>query len=353
MFENKTMENILAERMAKIPPDLDRSEGSVSWLANAPDAAELAQIYIEIANLYKQMYGDTADRKYLIQIAKDTKGMTPKAATAAVWSISATPTNIDLTGARFSCGTLFLCIIGATETEGEWLAECETAGTVGNSVSGVLLPAEYIDGLQAVTLSVLVIPGADEEETEAFRARWMQSFEARGFGGNKAAYKEMIKALDGIGGVKVFRAQNAYGETEGGHIRCLITAANNMPPSEELVASVQNVIDPTLDGAGDGLALIGHSVHIIGTTGVELHVSTALTYEDGVSFSTVRTSICEAIEGYLASVRAGWENAGSLTVRISHIENAILDVPGVLDISDTTVNGATTNVVIPIEHSFY
>ena len=45
----------------------------------------------------------------------------------------------------------------------------------------------------------LLIPGDDEEETEAFRQRVLDSFQSQAFGGNQADYREKVLAMPGVG----------------------------------------------------------------------------------------------------------------------------------------------------------
>ena len=67
---------------------------------------------------------------------------------------------------------------------------------------------DYIDGLNYAELSELLIPGADEEETETFRQRYVDSLTSQAFGGNQADYKEKVLSLPGVGAVKVFPVWN-------------------------------------------------------------------------------------------------------------------------------------------------
>ena len=55
----------------------------------------------------------------------------------------------------------------------------------------------------------MVIPGEDEEDTEVFRQRYMDSLNAQAFGGNRADYLEKVNAIPGVGGVKVYRVWNS------------------------------------------------------------------------------------------------------------------------------------------------
>ena len=76
----------------------------------------------------------------------------------------------------------------------------------GNGVPGTLLPVEYVAGLESAEAVKLLIPGEDEEETERFRTRYLESFSSQAFGGNAADYRERVTALPGVGAVRVQRA---------------------------------------------------------------------------------------------------------------------------------------------------
>lgn len=68
--------------------------------------------------------------------------------------------------------------------------ECETEGTNGNKFFGELSSIEYIDKDLTGELTELLIPAEDEEDTEALRTRYLNSFDSNPFGGNKQDYVE-------------------------------------------------------------------------------------------------------------------------------------------------------------------
>lgn len=72
-----------------------------------------------------------------------------------------------------------------------------------------MVPIEYIQGLKTADLTQLLVPGEDEEDTESFRKRYFDSFNEQSFGGNQADYIAKVKAIDGVGAVKVERVWNA------------------------------------------------------------------------------------------------------------------------------------------------
>ena len=73
-----------------------------------------------------------------------------------------------------------------------------------------------------------------------------------------------------------------------------------------------------------------------------------------MTLEDLKPAVESAIRDYLAVLNKGWRNTQTVTtkrfentglvVRIAHIESAILDVPGVLDVEGTTLNGSTRNL---------
>lgn len=347
MFEDKTFENLLSEKLKQVDDKYDKREGSIIYDALAPNSAEDAQVYIVLEWMFAQQHGETASRENLIKIAYDTRGIKPLEATYAkvkgVFNIA-----VDV-GARFSIEDMTYVVTELIDDAAHtYLLQCETIGTAGNKYLGSLIPINYIAGLTSAELTEVVVYARDEEDTEVFRQRWRDSFNSKTFGGNKADYREKIKGIEGVGGVKVDRATNANGEKVGGYVRCTVISSNYDVPSAELIDSIQTIIDPEQNhGDGDGLAPIGAVVNIRAVTGVTIDVSATLTYDTDYSFAAVEKQIQAAIDGYFLELCKAWENDKTgLIVRIARVESAILDVQGVLDITDTTLNGGSENVIL-------
>jgi uncharacterized phage protein gp47/JayE len=108
---------------------------------------------------------------------------------------------------RFSIGELNY-YVSAERGEGVYEITCETPGEAGNDYGATVIPIEYIEGLETCTVTALLIPGEDEEDTEVFRQRYFDSLNAQAFGGNRIDYIEKVNAIPGVGGVKVYRAWN-------------------------------------------------------------------------------------------------------------------------------------------------
>jgi len=340
MFSEYSFEFLLErmiERVENIDYSVDTSEGSLLYTVLAAEAWELAEAYIAIDTVYDNTFADTAPREELILRAKE-RGLEPKKATCAILKGEF---NVDIPiGSRFSLGKLNYVAIEKINTC-IYKMQCETVGAIGNKKTGDLIPLEYIEDLLCSKLTEVLIAGEDEEETEEFRERYFNSYNSVAFGGNRADYIEKVKAINGIGGVKVFRIS-----TNTSNVIVRITDSNYGVPSDVLINTVQEIIDPTQEGDGLGLAPIGHVVSIQGVDGLKINIDVTLTYDTGYTWQDVSEYINTTIDNYLLSLSSSWENTDNIIVRIAQLEAKILDVTGVLDITNTTINGTSSNLVL-------
>lgn len=341
MFENITYELILQRMLARVreaQPNLDTREGSVIFTALAPAAVELQNMYIGLDHILNESFADTQTRDYLIKRCAE-RGIIVETATKA---IRKGIFNVDIPiGARFSLNTLNYIAVERI-APGVYRMECETPGNIGNAESGMLIPIEYIDGLTSAQLTEVLIPGEDDEDTEHLRQRYFDSLDAQAFGGNIQDYKEKVTALKGVGGVKVYPVWNG-----GGTVRLAIIDSMYAKPSSTLIEEVQTAIDPVQNqGKGVGIAPIGHVVTVTGVEETRIDVVIKITYQAEWTWEDVRARVEACIDQYFKELSADWHRNDALTVRISQIETRVLDLPGVIDVQDTRLNGVAQNMVL-------
>ncbi|KAF5056856.1 Baseplate J-like protein [anaerobic digester metagenome] len=342
MYEDQTFEAILTRCLARVPSTVDKREGSIIYDAMAPACAEIAQMYIELSTLLDRAFPDTATGEDLDRKCAE-RSITRKAASASVrkgvFTDSSGAVMVVPVGTRFSGGDVNYAVTEALEAGGCRLT-AETAGAAGNVFFGALLPIDEVIGLAGAELADVLIPGEDAESDDSLRTRYFNSYDDQSFGGNMADYKERIGALAGVGGVKVFRAPAG-----GGTVGVTIVDSHWGIPSTELVAAVQEAVDPVSDqGGGGGFAPIGHTVTVSGVTGKTINISFTLTLENNVSWSNVQSAVTAAISSYFQSLIEAWADSTAITVRISQIETRVLAVPGILDVENTTLNAGTANL---------
>lgn len=388
MYEDQTYEVILERMLARVNEKFDKREGAVIFDTHSPTAIEFQILYIELDTILREAYGDTASREFLILRCKE-KGITPDPATNAILRGVFTPSNIDVIGKRFNIGTMnYVVLREATDGEGGYEVQCETPGIIGNQYLGQMIPIEYIDGLETATLTEILIPGEDEEDTEVLRDRYFASFEEKAFGGNRADYINKTNAIPGVGSTKVTRVWNGdispasmipneavqawyktglsslpaavqswitavytaakdLKLTTGGTVLITILNSNFDVANETLLNLVKETLDPDeYTGEGYGLAPIGHVVNVVSAEAVEITVKTTITFDVGYSWSNLQTSIDEVIKNYLLELRKTWADEDHLIVRISQIETRLLGIKGIVDINGTTINGVADNLTL-------
>ena len=344
-----TYENIQKLKLATIPDSLDKREGSVIWNTIAANSVEMALAFAQMYINQDNSFPDTASREYLIRHCA-LRGITPKPATYAkiqgVFYSNITEGTLfnPEPGTRFTVqNTKITYAVTEQISDGNWELVCETLGTPGNISEGVLVPVEEIQALGSANIVEILDNGEDEEDTESLRARYMDSLQAQAFGGNKSAYREYVKSIENVGACKVYRA---YGG-KGGHVGLCILNAELDVPDTELVAEVQNIIDPTQDGEGVGYAPIDHIVTVFAGAESTINVSVKITpVHTETTWDNISQSVTEVIEDYFTELKASWDKADALIVRPSQILARLLGLDMILDISECMVNGGTSNVML-------
>ena len=136
--------------------------------------------------------------------------------------------------------------------------------------------------------------------------------------------------------------------TVGGTV--LITVVNSLDFGEAtdvLLNKIQTELDPVENaGEGAGLAPIGHVVRVKSADPVQAYITTSVTFNEGYNWTNTNTPIREAIDSYLLELRKEWADSSNIVVRVSQIETRILGVDGVLDVTNTKINGSANNLTL-------
>lgn len=339
LFDDKTQNNIMIDLKAAIDPDTNAEEGTLVDHSFRGAAAEFEQAYIELGLIDQNGYAETADREHLILRAKE-RGIEPFPASNAVWKAEF---NIDIElNARFSAGELTYICTEKMEPR-KYRLMCEQAGAKGNIKQEDLTPIEYIDGFDSGELIELLTPARDDEETEAFRTRYISVVAAaQAFGGNRAQYKAMMHEIEGVGACKIYRVtQNER------RIKIYFLDSAYKTPNETLVKDVQEIIDPVgKQGEGEGEATIFHIVDICPCISETVKTEAKITIDTGYAWEDLLPSIQEKIDNYFLELAKSWENEEFITVRILRVNAAIASVEGIVDVQDTALNGTEENLLM-------
>ena len=355
-FTQETYQNILQAMLDRVPDTYDKRDTSPIPIALGPAAWAMEGFYLSLNQVQQAAFIQTAVGQSLDYLAV-IGGLTRYPASAAV--------RLGVFNEAVSIGARFSTINGADSInfsvtaadtpedpeEGFYYYQltAETPGSIGNEYTGSILPITAIPGLTSAQITDILVPGDDTETDDALRQRLITALNERPFGGNIAAYREAINAIDGVGAVQVYPTWNG-----GGTVKCSVLGADFLPASAELVENVQNAIDPPPNqGLGLGMAPIGAQVTIVAPTALTVAVTATLTLSAGYDIGQVQQPIQGAIEAYLLSVRQSWAtNVSSNSVQyeanvyLARVTAAIVGVTGVVNATNVTLNGGSADLTL-------
>jgi uncharacterized phage protein gp47/JayE len=358
-LEKYTFEYLMSQALVRVSDDLDKREGSIIYDALAPACYALSEAYMELRMVLINTFASMANGEYL-DLRASEHGVIRYAATAAVRKgvfvmDSGAPAIIPI-GSRFSTiseteSVNFSVLAPYTDSTGNvepgsYNLVCEELGTVGNEYTGALLPISNISGLKSAIMSTVVTPARDVETDEELRTRYFEEINRKAFGGNISQYDQEIKAISGVGEVQIYPVWDG-----GGTVKCSIIDAEYNTISNDFITQIQDLVDPTPQGTGLGIAPIGHKVTIVTPTKLALNIKTTVVLTNSYTLSQVESQVTSAIEKYLLELRQTWGlsdelNNYSLSVYIARINAAILSVPGIANVTNTTINGSAADIIL-------
>lgn len=340
-LESQSYESILAELLERVPDDVDKREGSVIYDALAPTALKLAETYWDMSVLYRRTFAATADGADLEKRVNE-HGVERKNAGKAIRRALFTDGDgqpLDVTiNSQYRLEAIVYNVIERLDV-GVYKVEAQTAGAVGNKDYGEMLPLEANNKLGKAVLADVLVPGEDDETDESLYLRFVEHIREKAFGGNRADYKKKLRAIQGVGGVRLRRVP--FG---GGTVKAIIIDSDFNAPTPEFVSYVQEIMDPLeFKGEGYGTAPIGHEVTVegVGKNNIEVEIELIL---NGASIGQIEAQVSATLDTYFAELRASWFKDLDINVRITHIESRLLEIEGIEDIASTLLNGLANNI---------
>ena len=227
-----------------VSDEYDTDVGSFFYDLLYPVAVEAYALQNKMDITAINAFALTASGEYLDRKVAE-QGITRRAATFAKGTVRITGNRGELVskGAKVAADSvLFAVDDAATIHEVGYVdvtATCTTAGAAGNVKAGEInrFPVT-LPGLTAVINEEAFSGGFDAESDADLLERYMEKVSRPNVSGNIYQYEEWAKEVSGVGDVQVVPLWNGAGT-----VKVIITNADNLPASEELVSEVQAYID--------------------------------------------------------------------------------------------------------------
>ncbi|WP_294975219.1 baseplate J/gp47 family protein [uncultured Leuconostoc sp.] len=353
-FQAMDFDYFINAALDRVPSNLDTREGSVIYDAIAPAAYVMAEMSLNVADTVLNTFTQTASGEYLDYRAEE-RGLTREQATLTQLTATLTDTNgqplVANIGDRFaSIGVEpnYYQLTKLSNISGQATLTAETAGEIGNSYIGQLLPISAIAGFGNAIVNEVIIPARNAETDDELRERLLTTNEVIAFGGNVADYIKFIVDMGDVAAVQVYPTWNG-----GGTVKAVILNNQYLTPSQALIDQVKNAIDPNnSSGNGYGIAPVGHTVTVAAPTLRTINVGVMISTSSTVTVEDVRQKVEQAIAEYFNSVREKWGNVNAneriYTVNLyrSQIIIALLKVDGVTNATNVKFDGADKDITL-------
>jgi uncharacterized phage protein gp47/JayE len=342
----KESANDIHERILdKAPSNISVVEGDMFWNSTRPSAEEIARVKnIEMQNVIKTGFIQSTYGEYL-DLLGDHYGLTRKSAIKAIHNIQFTgiigttisQDKIVATPATDGNESIEFKLLESKTIDETGIAivqaKCLTDGTIGNMRNGNITVLETsINGIKEVTNIALVLEGVDTESDDDFRNRIFIKIRTPSTSGNKYDYLNWALSVDGVGKALIKPLWNGNGS-----VKVVITDYNGRTPTESLMTTVHDLIEEKRP--------IGATVTVSGIQETNINIVADLILEIGYSDVDINAAIETKLKEYFAYI-----NLAVNTLRYHRIINIILDVSGVTDYNDITINGVRENLILGDEN---
>lgn len=333
MYEGMTVESIKSDILGRLSSDINASEGSFINDMVSAVAYEIWKSYQALDAIIPIAFVDETSGEYIDKRAGEY-GITRKAGTKATATMYFSGTD----GTIIPAGKVFLTadgleyavvstvtISGGTATA---TVEAVDVGEAYNVASGTItLQIISLSGLTAVT-NEAAIGGTEPESDSALLGRLQSYLQNPPSSGNVAHYKQWAGEVDGVGGVKIIPLWDGPGT-----VKVLIVSDSKSPVEPSIVDNCAAHIEANRP--------IGADVTVLSAEAFDVNIAAEITIESTTTLEIVKEAFENTLAEYLQSIAFD-----KYTIVYNRIAYMLLDIPGVVDYIELTLNEGIANLVI-------
>lgn len=338
-YAEETYEHIMNEMISHVSDTLDKREGSIIFDALAPAAKKLEQAYIELDKTLDRAFVDTATGDDL-ELRTKEQGVERKPALKTVRFLQCLGSGGRIfTGDRFLIGDIYFRSVQDLTLPGVLKIESELVG--GQTVPDLNDAVLSVQGIPGLERAFLVpnnedFNGVDAESDDDLRNRYYATVRRNAGSGNISDYVFWCSEVPGAGRVIVEPLWNGRGT-----VRLILLDSDGNPASPGLITDVKEYIDP-IDGEGMGRAPIGASVTVVSASPLAVNVTATLELDGSRLVTDILPDFISALSDYFRKLTL----SKATELVYNKVGAMLLGVNGLMDYSNLTINGLSTNVAI-------
>lgn len=334
MFRIPDSNEILQSLQLQSQLPMSKFEGTFEYDVFSSNSIEFMKTYVELGELYKVAFGDTAYGDFLTAKAKEA-GIIRKEATKARGEVTVKGNGILPKGSQFSTadGVLFETIedidVNGTAKVTIRAVQSGITGNVGaNTITNIPMS---IPGIQSVNNESYTSDGFETEDDESLRERYLIHVRTPGTSGNKFHYYEWAMSVPGVGAAKIISTWNGPGT-----VKVVIVNSDFKAASDELVNNVYKYIE-SVRPIG---AIVTVNSAVVNTINVKAHI-------EGDTFNIDKfTSLMNSY--FIDLEKQVIKSDTAIKLSLAKVGSLILDA-GAIDYSNLTLNDKAESITLAID----
>lgn len=336
-------DELLQEMLGNISDDYQKTIGYPMYDILSAFALSLADTNAQLDRAIAALDPANLSGDDLTRYIYQRRGLIRRAATYATATLEVTGTGTiaegDLFetdgGIQFAAATDMVIVDSGTVD-----VVCTTVGSVGNVAANTITKMPVtITGIATCTNPEAAADGYDQESDAELLDRFYLSLSEPVMSGNRAHYRQWALEVSGVGDAKVYPLARGPNTVDVMIINSLGRRAD-----DELIARVQEYIDPGSLGLGEGKAPIGAYCYVCTADELPIDIAVTVTADDNTSHDVIEASIQENLEMYLTTDVLMKRSIVSYGKCYAYCAAA----DGVVDIADDlTLNGGRSSIIIP------
>lgn len=333
MFKIPNSDEILKELQNQCTSPFSKFEGTFEYDVFSSNAIEFMKTYVELGELYKVAFGDTAYGDFLTRKAADS-GVIRKESTKAVGFVTVKGNGELPKGSQFATqtGVLFETLEAVTvDTQATVKVEAVISGSIGNvTAQAISVIPMSIPGMLSVSNVEPMQDGFEAETDEELRTRYLNHVRNPGTSGNVNHYYEWAMSVAGVGGAKVIPTWNGPGT-----VKVIVVDTEYKAASKDIVAKVQSYVDKVRPMG----AVV--TVKTVEPTTINLSI-----HPEGAFSKDVFKELVKAY--FIALEQQVIKGNQTVKLSVAKIGSLALDA-GAIDYTRLLVNGRTESITLGVD----
>ena len=337
MNYNEEISDIQEDLLENMPSTYSKIKGCWLWEMMKAFALKIYELLMLLTDTAGKLNIENLQGDELDAYVKQWTDITRKTAQRASGYIEVTGQGVIYSGTLAAAGSVLYEVVSDVEINGTATVPIVAveAGEKGNAEAGTVTTMVTSNAnVESITNPKPIEGGADEETDEALRERYYVRLSMPATSGNKAHYILWALECPGVGGAKATRDTSVKNK-----VNLYICGDEGDVADSATIKTVQDYIDPNINGDGSGVAPVGAvcQVYSAGIKAVTLSGSVEL--DNTLEGEDTLNNIENAVKNYLSQI-----NFQKTELSYARLLNVALSCDGVNDITDFKLNGGYANI---------